>query len=273
MTRAIAGWLAALLLTLPVSAPAVAQTRVAAAAAGEAPAHTPPAPQLRDEQVVKAAMEASGKGGLKALGRHVRKVEAVLDRAPASFPMQENRDGLIILRADEGHDAMAQTLISLLGAGPQGKEAAVVREYNTYPMAALIVASHAIERKRPAAALTALDKGLAMQPDNPMLVSEKAAALYQLKRAPEALALLDEWLAPDRKVARSYKARMLRAKGYGLIETDRLNEAEAAYQAALEVEPGHALAKNQLQYIAELRTGGQRRTPAMTTSERSATRP
>jgi tetratricopeptide (TPR) repeat protein len=281
MPNLIAPWLAAAVLGLSLTAPAAAKTaaKTTAPAAAPAvapaeaatPAHTPPEQQLRDEQVVRAAMEAAAQGGPKALGRHVRKLQAVLDHAPASFPLREERDGLIILRADEGHDALAQTLISLLGAASKGQEASVVREYNTYPVAALMVASNAIERRRPEAALTALDKGLEIQPDNPMLVSEKATALYQLDRAPEALALLDSWLAPDRKVARSYKARMLRAKGYGLIETDRLDEAEAAYRAALELEPDHGLAKNQLQHIAELRAGGPRGEPSLTTVRKAAT--
>jgi Flp pilus assembly protein TadD len=41
-----------------------------------------------------------------------------------------------------------------------------------------------------------------------------------------------------------------------LVELGRLDEAEAALRAALELEPDSAVARQELEYIAELRTRG-----------------
>jgi Flp pilus assembly protein TadD len=105
-------------------------------------------------------------------------------------------------------------------------------------------------------ALKVLDHGLALQPDNPVLVSEKGAALAVQRRFAEALSLYDDWFARQGGPEDTPRyARLLRARGFALIELKRLDEAEAAYRQALEIEPDNAGAKHELAYIAELRAG------------------
>lgn len=45
--------------------------------------------------------------------------------------------------------------------------------------------------------------------------------------------------------------------GLVLIEMGRLDGAEKAFHSSLEIEPGNALALNELSYIEELRAGGE----------------
>ena len=49
------------------------------------------------------------------------------------------------------------------------------------------------------------------------------------------------------------KGRALRGQGINLIDLGRLEEAEAAFQRSLEVEPNHPSAPHELGYIAHLR--------------------
>lgn len=49
------------------------------------------------------------------------------------------------------------------------------------------------------------------------------------------------------------KPLVLRGIGFALIELDRLDEAQLAFEASLEVEPSSELAKNELIYIEQVR--------------------
>ncbi|MDG2531829.1 tetratricopeptide repeat protein [Caulobacter endophyticus] len=93
-----------------------------------------------------------------------------------------------------------------------------------------------------------------------MLVTEKGMALTALKRHADALALYDGAFAHFSTLLISddlSKARLMRSRGFSLIELGRLDEAEESYRASLEAEPDHAGAKHELDYIAKLRAGAQ----------------
>ena len=49
------------------------------------------------------------------------------------------------------------------------------------------------------------------------------------------------------------KPLVLRGIGFALTELDRLDEAQLAFEASLEVEPSSELAKNELIYIEQVR--------------------
>jgi tetratricopeptide (TPR) repeat protein len=103
-------------------------------------------------------------------------------------------------------------------------------------------------------ALFAIDCGLELENDHPELWSEKGYLLGRLKRHQESLdcythaASLRDW-APGRQVARA-----LRGQGVQLVDLNRLGEAEAALQRSLELEPDSETARNELGYIADLRS-------------------
>ena len=87
-----------------------------------------------------------------------------------------------------------------------------------------------------------LDRGLALQGDDWMLLKEKASALQAGGRHEEALAVLDQALELDSLRILLNAGPLHRGRGFSLIEQGRLKEARAAYDAALELDPedGHA---------------------------------
>ena len=100
-----------------------------------------------------------------------------------------------------------------------------------------------------------LSKGSwSVQPDFASTAEE--VVLGKLKRHEEALqcyiraATVREW-APATQIARA-----LRGQGVQLVDLERLDEAEAALQESLGLEPDSEIARNELDYIAQLQ--GQR---------------
>jgi tetratricopeptide (TPR) repeat protein len=258
MARLIAAGLAALALAL--AGPAAAD------------AAKPPAPQVQtaretaDEATVRAAEEAFQQRGFEGLAEHQGKLLDVLAHAPDAFPAMERRGDTVILRPFRTERAL---ILSLMSAemNPGLKTVAV---YDTYPMAAFLVGSLNVQLQRPEAAIAALDKGLALQPAEPVLITEKGAALILMKRPADALALYEPWLAQDDDDADDAdRARMLRAKGFALVELNRLDEAEAAYRASLQLEPGHDLANRELAYITSIRAGAAPAAVEMVTGDQA----
>jgi len=222
--------------------------------------------QARDEAVVRAALAART---FEALAQHMPALRQVLDKAPTSFPLVEQRGDLTIVREDGQTPAFVLAL--LVTAAAEKRNTRVVREFNTYPLAALLLASYATEMKQPAQALAILDMGLKIQPGNSGLVSEKAAALFLLGRAQEGTALVSAWLEANALADDVTRARLLRSKGYGLTELKDLDGAEAAYRESLKLEPGHKGALYEVDYIGKLKAGGQRLGGEITTSDKAKT--
>jgi tetratricopeptide (TPR) repeat protein len=108
-------------------------------------------------------------------------------------------------------------------------------------------------------ALFAIDCGLELENDHPELWSERGYLLGRLKRHQESLdcytrAASVRDSAPTRQVARA-----LRGQGVQLVDLNRLDEAEAALQRSLELEPDSNIARNELGYIADLRSQSEAR--------------
>jgi tetratricopeptide (TPR) repeat protein len=96
-------------------------------------------------------------------------------------------------------------------------------------------------------------------------IIERGAALMALRRWPEVLANEDKGLkAPE--LGGPEKARLLRGRGYALTELNRLEEAQAAYQESLKLDPDSELAKHELTYIAGLMAGKPKTEPGALTS-------
>ena len=104
-------------------------------------------------------------------------------------------------------------------------------------------------------ALSCIESGLALEPDHPELWNEKGYILARERQYLHALrsyqhaATVRDW-APASQIARA-----LRGQGSVLIDLRRLDEAEAAISRSLVLDPESKVAKNELQYIAELRRG------------------
>jgi Flp pilus assembly protein TadD len=125
---------------------------------------------------------------------------------------------------------------------------------DSYSRAWYILSSLASKQGRLEHAVFCADCGLVLDPDHPELWSQKGVVLGKLKRHEEAFecfsqaATIRGWAPPDQI------ARALRGKGVQLIDLERLDEAEAALKQSLELEPDSEIARNELDYIEQLRT-------------------
>jgi tetratricopeptide (TPR) repeat protein len=241
------------------AAPAVLALLLGAPAAGFARAETPAAPAARtDADIVGEAMKLVVPPlGVRAIGPRVPELQAVLDRAPATYPKIEIQEDRAIVRTIDRMEGMILSLglsHGKLDGFPKRKT--VVTEFPTYTAASLLLASYANETGDPIGAIAYLDRGLALEPNDAVLIGEKAAALSGLKRYADDVAMLDAWFAAKVITTPARYALLHRARGFALIELGRLDEAAAAYRTSLELEPGHPGAQHELAYIAHLKGGG-----------------
>ena len=258
----LAGVLAAMLLSAALPAHALPAHALAQAA-------SPPAPsaaeqkaadkqETKDRAVVEKAMLAFSKGGIDA--GTVKALQQVVANAPPSWPIvQTFPDGQKTIHINDPSPAgTLGTLLNAVGAMKDQPGKSVSVSFNTYGIAALMLGSRAVSLQQPQEAVIWLDRGLAFQPDNLMLVTEKGMALTMQRRFAEALALYDAQPPQDplaEPVDPNGMARIQRARGYCLIELGRLDDAEAAYNKSLELEPDHGGAKAELDYIRKARAG------------------
>ena len=192
----------------------------------------------------------------------------MLANAPDSFPLVERIENHIIIRADDDDQYF---LLSLVAAVPATKakgpakdrkgSVQVSRGANTYPLAALVLGSYYVETKQPEEALTYLERGLRIQPNNSSLIMEKGAALLSLRRFAEAVALYDAALESDDLALLGKRSRFMRNRGVALIDLDRLDEAEKSLKESIKADPedkiGIASAERELAYIKGLRAGAR----------------
>lgn len=107
-------------------------------------------------------------------------------------------------------------------------------------------------------AMSYIDKAIALEPDHPTLLAEKALALGQLKQDQEAYELYMRAFNVRPWATASQRARALRGAGVELVNLDRLDEAESLLKKSLEFAPGNSVAQDELSYISDLRKGGQK---------------
>jgi tetratricopeptide (TPR) repeat protein len=249
------------------AAPATAQTRKAL-----------DRQEAKDRKVVEKALRATSAAQMEAMVPDLRKV---VDNAPPAWPMIERAPGLTVVRLNDPANNLMVLLVAA-GAAEAAEKAnggqaggRVETALNTYGLAAFLLGSRAIEMRQPEEALAWLDRGLAFQPDNLRLVNEKGAALLLQRRFADALALYDAQPPQDalaKAAEPDVEARLLRARGFVLIELVRLDEAEAAYKAALALEPDHGGAKAELAYIRKLRAGGPKQAVEIFTADQAKAR-
>lgn len=213
--------------------------------------------ERRDQQLLERAMRDVQAHGFAGLDRHLEGLRRALDGAPAAYPQMEQRGkGEWILRSDDlGETMVLATVIQSMAGGEGVNTVTVRRQPNVYPLIALILGSEAVERRRLDEAVKILDRGLAMQDDDWMLLKEKASALQAGGRHDEALAVLDQALAADSLRILLNAGPLHRGRGFSLIEQGRLKEARAAYDEALELDPEDGHARRQLAYIDGLEAG------------------
>ena len=105
-------------------------------------------------------------------------------------------------------------------------------------------------------ALQWLERANAIAPYFPDPRNERAFVLAQSGQLAEALASYREVLdLADRFPNAAYiKPLALRGQGWVLVEMGDLDGAQRSYEASLELDPGNPLAKQELEYIGQLRS-------------------
>lgn len=211
--------------------------------------------EARDHAIYEAAMRDFERSGFAGLNDHLPKLNQALDRAPASYPaVQQGRDRLIV-RATDPADGMMLSLLAGSMASTDGRDRTVVVQPNVYPVIALMLGSAAVEQQDYERAITILDRGLALQPNDRFLMAERISALHGMGRWEAALEAADAALASNDLLILTDSGRFHRRRGLSLTELGRLDEAQAAYEAALEENPEDAAAKQELDYVRGLRAG------------------
>jgi tetratricopeptide (TPR) repeat protein len=213
---------------------------LAAGAAASPPAH----PWDDARQIYERTLSDYRQGGFGAIAPHLAELEAALAQAGNPVRKVIVDDGATYVLAESPAEASAAAATA----------PAVTAVSDPYPELCLMLGSYYNEVGRFEDADRVLGVGLTAAPSNSILASEKGAALVGQHRWPEALAQYQSGLAIA-GLEPSDRARLLRGTGEALTELDRLDEAEAAYKASLELAPGNPLALNELAYIARLRAG------------------
>jgi tetratricopeptide (TPR) repeat protein len=129
---------------------------------------------------------------------------------------------------------------------------------NSYSQAFYVLGYIANEEGDAPGAIQYLDKALTLEPNNPIIISERAAGMLDGTKLEEKLALFERALDKNNCISDSDKARTLRGKGVTLIDMERLDEAEKALYESLKFDPKNAIAINELDYIDKLRNGAQK---------------
>lgn len=212
-----------------------------------------------DAAIVEAALTGYNNGGYDELRRRLPALRDVLARAPSCYPQLERRDSSVILRSSDDRDIARLQPIVAAAAQAQGLSSRIDVRDNAYAVASLLLGVYAVEFRQYADAVQVLERGLALQPLDHHLATEMIAALQGAGRHPDAYAIIRRLLDSPEAAPTLDRSRFLRMAGVTLIDLNRLDEAEAALQDSIRLEPNNPIAHNELQYIAELRAGGQRR--------------
>jgi tetratricopeptide (TPR) repeat protein len=250
--RAASLSLLALALAQPVWA-APTDASPAAIAVSTCPSNPNEQADQRIAQDAEHAFNSAPNAPYDALQPHLPALRDVMHHAPACFPELELRSSQILVRTDD----MAKYLVlsALVATGGTQPAYDSVMAPNTYLLVALLLASEANEHGRSSEALDWANRGLALQPHDQDLSLEKVAALQQLGRHDEAFAVLESVLGDPVEQLTLDQSRFLRNKGIILIDLNRIDEAEAALNESIRLEPNNPGARRELQYIQQLRAG------------------
>ena len=218
----------------------------------------------QDQALLRQTVADVQAGGILALKSHVPALEQALDGAQLVW---YGKDNTIVLT-----DGLAETIAATaaLANDKTHKTQHVDAMESPYQTMSLFLGSYYDEIGRPQDALRVLDKGLALSAlpgvnlgaHRPYLVCERGAALNGLKRWNDALANYDDGLKAGNAPA-LVRAIMYRGRGFDLTELNRLDEAKAAYEESLKLDPGNSVALHELAYIAGLKAGEPKAPPAL----------
>jgi tetratricopeptide (TPR) repeat protein len=241
---------------------ALALAATADLAAAQPLAAPPPAappqrmePHDPNEQADLATVAAAGKAlvtsGAGALTAFAPDLKRVLSHMPSPYSKSETHGDVIEYHAENAGDFLVFS-----AAAQKAGASEIVWTPQPYSEAAFLLGFYYDDLGDFDDAIAALNAGLIAEPNNAAILGERGAAFNGAKRFEEGLASYAAGLKAEGLDDRT-RARLLRGEGFALTELRRLDEAEQAYQTSLSLDPGNALAQNELKYIAGLKAGAK----------------
>ena len=125
----------------------------------------------------------------------------------------------------------------------------------SYSKAYYLLAYMAVEEKDWAKGLEYINRGIELEDDHPLLLSEKALILGQMGKHKKSYKMYMKSLSCRPWALPKWRARAFRGAGIALTEMNRLDEAENMFKKSLELEPDNKTAKDELVYVQMLRSG------------------
>jgi tetratricopeptide (TPR) repeat protein len=227
-------------------------------------AQTVSVPWAEAQKELKDTEADLAKGGILTMKDHRESLDKALTDGATAFPLPPAADGTETVLVD----GLAENLLVVLAASKNKDKTATA--FNPYPRIALYLGIYYDEIGDAESALRALDSGLKLDAFKgtdlgatvPAIYSEQAAAYSKLKRWADSLASCDAGLK-IKSLQKSDHARLLRSRGFALVELNRLDEAETSYFESLKIEPENQIALHEMGYINKLRETGNKADPTI----------
>jgi tetratricopeptide (TPR) repeat protein len=233
-------------------------------------ASTSAAPWVDDLALINQTRADVQARGIMALADHRERLEKALAGGKHSEELAAAARPTSYVLTEGPADSL---VAMMLAATDKPKDAtSVVAVEDPYPAISFYLASYYDEMGKPEEALRVLDLGLTFStlPDmdtgetRGLILVERGAALEALHRWQDVLQNEDRGLKME-DLDNHVKAAFYRGRGYALTELNQLDDAEAAYEQSLNLDPGNKLAEGELKYIDGLKSGAPRAAPGTLT--------
>jgi tetratricopeptide (TPR) repeat protein len=206
--------------------------------------------EAQDAETVDRAIEVLQGLDLEEVERLLRPVIA---NTPRHYVNEFEKDGMRYVKCWDREEFMTYSAMQT-----PSEAARIVWLQNAYPRAHYHMAFVCVERGQWNEAIRWLDTGLELEPHQARFRLEKAQVLSAVGKHDDALGMYASVLKDARVVLSSaMRARALRGLGGQLIELGELDEAEACFVVSLEHDAESPVARNELEYIHHLRSGGE----------------
>ncbi|HVZ29057.1 MAG TPA: tetratricopeptide repeat protein [Asticcacaulis sp.] len=212
-----------------------------------------PAQEAADAALIDQAvplMQAHDQAALAALRPEV---DAALSHAPDVATLPEQCGNTIVIYSGDTRVFFAAR--DRIGRDPRFAGANIqLRAAMPYATLGFIAGWIAYEQGDLDGAARAYGKGLLNEPADPNLASEYGNVLARQGQFADALTFLDGFLAANPGLDPIPAAQLQRRRGYALAELQRYDEALAAYNESLRLDPTNPAAASEIDYINRKKT-------------------
>ena len=208
--------------------------------------------EVLDAEIVDKAIELLVNGHqLEA-----RKIlEEVVKNTPKDYRHQYEKDGQLFIKFWDLTEFMRYVEIY-----KDELEVSINWVLNAYPRAFYLLGCLSVQQKNYDEAIKYLEAANRLEPNNPTILLETAVAYSAIGDHETALSLYERVPELGPLVTEGDKATALRGQGVQLIDLGQLESAEEALKESLKYDPNNRIAHGELDYIADLRSGGSKKT-------------